>query len=316
MKKLINSPDRVVDEALAGMVAAHARPDPGRVTQHHRAQGRTPLGQGRRHLRWRLGPRADARRVRRAGHARCRLSGCRLHVAGPGPDAGSHQGGRRRSRRPPHRQELHRRHHELRDRRRDWPVPRASRSRRSSSPTTSPSRIRSTPRVAVASAAPCSPRRSSVRRPKPVPTWRRSRRSARRSRTTSARWAWPSRAAPSRLPASRPSRSATTRWRSASASTASRVVAGSSSAPADEIVEMLVGPILDDGLFNRGDTVLAFVNGMGGTPLIELYIVYRKVAEILAGKGITIGRQPRRQLHHLARDGRDCRSPCSSWTTS
>ena len=62
-------------------------------------------------------------------------------------------------------------------------------------------------------------------------------------------------------------------------------------APADEIVEMLVNPILDDGVFNRGDTVLAFVNGLGGTPLIELYVVYRKVAEILSGRGIAIGRQ-------------------------
>ena len=61
-------------------------------------------------------------------------------------------------------------------------------------------------------------------------------------------------------------------------------------APADEIVEMLVGPILDDGVFSRGDSALAFVNGLGGTPLIELYVVYRKVAEILAGRGIAIAR--------------------------
>jgi dihydroxyacetone kinase-like protein len=60
--------------------------------------------------------------------------------------------------------------------------------------------------------------------------------------------------------------------------------------PADEIVEMLMGPILDEGIFNSGDSVLVFVNGMGGTPLIELYIVYRKVAEILAGRGVTIAR--------------------------
>ncbi len=60
--------------------------------------------------------------------------------------------------------------------------------------------------------------------------------------------------------------------------------------PADEIVEMMMGPILDEGIFNSGDSVLAFVNGMGGTPLVELYIVYRKVAEILAGKGVTIAR--------------------------
>jgi len=61
-------------------------------------------------------------------------------------------------------------------------------------------------------------------------------------------------------------------------------------APADEIVEMLMGPILEGGIFNSGDSVLAFVNGMGGTPLIELYIVYRKVAEILAARGVTIAR--------------------------
>jgi len=60
--------------------------------------------------------------------------------------------------------------------------------------------------------------------------------------------------------------------------------------PADEIVDMMMGPILDEGIFNKGDNVLAFVNGMGGTPLIELYVVYRKVAEILAGKGISIAR--------------------------
>jgi dihydroxyacetone kinase-like protein len=61
-------------------------------------------------------------------------------------------------------------------------------------------------------------------------------------------------------------------------------------APADEIVEMLVGPILDEGIYAKGDNVLAFVNGMGGTPLIELYVVYRKVHEMLDGKGITIAR--------------------------
>jgi dihydroxyacetone kinase-like protein len=59
---------------------------------------------------------------------------------------------------------------------------------------------------------------------------------------------------------------------------------------ADEITEMLATPILDDLPFKAGDEVLAFVNGMGGTPLIELYIVYRKLAEILDAKDITIAR--------------------------
>jgi dihydroxyacetone kinase-like protein len=59
---------------------------------------------------------------------------------------------------------------------------------------------------------------------------------------------------------------------------------------ADEITEALAGPILDDLPFQKGDRILAFVNGMGGTPLIELYVVYRKLHEIVSGRGITIER--------------------------
>jgi dihydroxyacetone kinase-like protein len=61
-------------------------------------------------------------------------------------------------------------------------------------------------------------------------------------------------------------------------------------APAREVAEMLVEPILADLDFTGGDGVLAFVNGMGGTPLLELYVIYRKLAEILDGRGITIER--------------------------
>jgi dihydroxyacetone kinase-like protein len=61
-------------------------------------------------------------------------------------------------------------------------------------------------------------------------------------------------------------------------------------ATADEIAEMLMTPILDDLPFKSGDRVLAFVNGMGGTPLIELYVVYNAVNRILKGRGITIAR--------------------------
>ena len=55
---------------------------------------------------------------------------------------------------------------------------------------------------------------------------------------------------------------------------------------------------------SRGDKVLAFVNGMGGTPLIELYIVYNELARAARGRGITHRAQPGRHLHHLARHGR------------
>ena len=61
-------------------------------------------------------------------------------------------------------------------------------------------------------------------------------------------------------------------------------------ATAAEIAEMLVGPILGDLDFTGGQGVIAFVNGMGGSPLIELYIVYHEVAAILGKAGIPIAR--------------------------
>lgn len=60
--------------------------------------------------------------------------------------------------------------------------------------------------------------------------------------------------------------------------------------PADRIVDRLLEPILADLPFRSGDRVLAFVNGMGGTPLVELYIVYRRVAQVLGERGLTIER--------------------------
>jgi len=59
---------------------------------------------------------------------------------------------------------------------------------------------------------------------------------------------------------------------------------------AAEIAERLLDPILRDLPYERGDRVLAFVNGMGGTPLLELYVVFGEVARILDGRGITIER--------------------------
>ena len=61
-------------------------------------------------------------------------------------------------------------------------------------------------------------------------------------------------------------------------------------APAAQVAELLVNPILEDLPFRSGDSVLAFVNGMGGTPLIELYIMYNEVQKILKAKGVTIAR--------------------------
>ncbi|MDX1613153.1 MAG: dihydroxyacetone kinase subunit DhaK [Candidatus Promineifilaceae bacterium] len=84
---------------------------------------------------------------------------------------------------------------------------------------------------------------------------------------------------------------------------------------ADEITEMLALAIIEDGPYTRtvrewdndngewydleltddpfqeGDQVIAFVNSMGGTPVSELYAVYRKLAQICEAKGLTIARE-------------------------
>ena len=167
MKKLINDPEGVLRDSLEGIVGGARRPRPRQLRPGlHRARRRAGAGQGRDRLRRRLGPRADARRLRRARDARRRLPGRGVHLADPGPDARGDQGGRRRRRRAAHRQELHRRRHELRDGGRARPAARASRSPRSSPTTTSRSRTASTRRGGAASASPCSRRRSAARRPR------------------------------------------------------------------------------------------------------------------------------------------------------
>ncbi|ONM49833.1 dihydroxyacetone kinase subunit DhaK [Nocardia donostiensis] len=61
-------------------------------------------------------------------------------------------------------------------------------------------------------------------------------------------------------------------------------------AAAREIAEMLTEPILADLPFTRGDRIICFLNGMGGTPLLELYVMYGEVSRILCSHGIEIAR--------------------------
>jgi len=58
--------------------------------------------------------------------------------------------------------------------------------------------------------------------------------------------------------------------------------------PADEITEILMEKILEDLPFKENDEVSVLINGLGSTSLLELYIIYRKVAQILRQKGIKI----------------------------
>ena len=61
-------------------------------------------------------------------------------------------------------------------------------------------------------------------------------------------------------------------------------------APAREIAAMLTEPVLDDLPFSGGDQVIAFVNGLGASHLLELYLMYGEVAGILASRGIRVAR--------------------------
>ncbi|EFL52002.1 dihydroxyacetone kinase, DhaK subunit [Solidesulfovibrio fructosivorans JJ]] len=82
--------------------------------------------------------------------------------------------------------------------------------------------------------------------------------------------------------------------------------------PVDALTEYAAGQIIDDPAYTRtvrewdggdwtertltdaplakGDAVIAFVNGMGGTPVSELYAVYRKLHAVCRDKGLTIAR--------------------------
>ncbi|MGG7076978.1 dihydroxyacetone kinase subunit DhaK [Clostridium sardiniense] len=57
---------------------------------------------------------------------------------------------------------------------------------------------------------------------------------------------------------------------------------------ADNIAEQLVNKILNDITIENGDEVAVMVNGLSGTPLMELYIVNKKVQEMLEEKGIKV----------------------------
>ena len=59
---------------------------------------------------------------------------------------------------------------------------------------------------------------------------------------------------------------------------------------ADAITDLLAATVIDDLPFRRGDRAIVMVNGMGGTPLVELYIVFRRLAAICDAQGITIAR--------------------------
>jgi len=60
-------------------------------------------------------------------------------------------------------------------------------------------------------------------------------------------------------------------------------------APASEIAEQLLEPVLADLDFTTGPTIV-MLNGLGGTPLIELYLMYGEVAKLLEKAGVRVAR--------------------------
>jgi dihydroxyacetone kinase-like protein len=59
---------------------------------------------------------------------------------------------------------------------------------------------------------------------------------------------------------------------------------------ANEIVDEMLDAIVADLPFESGDDVAVMVNGLGGTPISELYLIYGRVHENLADRGITVHR--------------------------
>ena len=58
--------------------------------------------------------------------------------------------------------------------------------------------------------------------------------------------------------------------------------------PVNEIVDELLGKILAEGIYGEGDEVAVMVNGMGGTPVMELYIANKHLSDALAAKGLSV----------------------------
>ena len=57
---------------------------------------------------------------------------------------------------------------------------------------------------------------------------------------------------------------------------------------ADATVDQMLDKILAEGIYGKGDEVAVMVNGMGATPLSELYIANLEVSKVLADKGIIV----------------------------
>jgi dihydroxyacetone kinase-like protein len=58
--------------------------------------------------------------------------------------------------------------------------------------------------------------------------------------------------------------------------------------PADEVADEMMPPILEDLPYSSGDEVAVLINRLGATPKEEMYIIYRRIDQILQEKGISV----------------------------
>ncbi len=55
---------------------------------------------------------------------------------------------------------------------------------------------------------------------------------------------------------------------------------------ANEVIDDVAGRLIEDGEFKRGDDLLVIINGCGATTLMEMFIMYNRLEELLLSKGI------------------------------
>jgi dihydroxyacetone kinase-like protein len=57
---------------------------------------------------------------------------------------------------------------------------------------------------------------------------------------------------------------------------------------ADEIAEVMINRITTDMPLKQGDEVSVLINGLGGTPLEEQFILFRRIHQLLTGLGVLV----------------------------
>ncbi|MDK8450603.1 dihydroxyacetone kinase family protein [Corynebacterium mastitidis] len=69
-----------------------------------------------------------------------------------------------------------------------------------------------------------------------------------------------------------------------------RGVARDQAAPASEIVDRLLAEVAEDLRLGAGEEVILLVNGLGGTSLLELHLLFGQALAWLEGRGVTVRR--------------------------